>query len=101
MNKLNILNNKIDEVVIHKYKHLHDITLPKPNQRDVTVLIGSDHPELVLHQEFKIRKPGNPAAIKTKLGWMFMKGKRQLVNRSQCNYLSKITSPKIQKNFGK
>ena len=89
MNKLNILNNKIDEVVINKYKHLHDITLPKPNQRDVTVSIGSDHPELVLHQEFKIRKPGNPAAIKTKLGWMFMKGKRQLVNRSQCNYLSK------------
>ena len=68
MNKLNIPNNKIDEVVINKYEHLHDISLPKPNQSDVTVLIGSDHPELLLHQEFKIGKPGDPVAVKTKLG---------------------------------
>ena len=88
MNKLNIPNNKIDEVVINKYEHLHDISLPKPNQSDVTVLIGSDHPELVLHQELKIGKPGYPVTVKTKLGWMLMGGKRQLVNRSQCNYLS-------------
>ena len=34
MNKLNIPNNKT-EVVINKYEHLHDISLPKPNQSDV------------------------------------------------------------------
>ena len=33
MNKLNIPNKKIDEVVISKYEHLHDITLPKPSKR--------------------------------------------------------------------
>ena len=88
MNKLNIHNNKIDEVVINKYEHLHYISLPKPNRSDVTVLIGSYHPELLLHQEFKIGEPGDLVAVKTKLGWMFMGGKRQLVNRSQCNYLS-------------
>ena len=88
MNKLNIPNNKIDEVVISKYEHLHDISLPKPNKSNITVLIGSDHPELLLHQEFKKAKPGDPVAVKTKLGWMLMGGKRQLGNRSQCNYLS-------------
>ena len=46
MNKLIIPNNKIDEVVISKYEHLHDISLPKPNKGDITVLIGSDRPEL-------------------------------------------------------
>ena len=59
MNKLNIPNNKIDEVVIGKYENLH-ISLPKPNKGDITVLIGSDHPELLLHQGFKIGKPGHP-----------------------------------------
>ena len=59
MNKLNIPNNKIYEVVVSKYEHLH-ISLPKPSKGDITVLIGSDHPELLLHQGFKIGKPGNP-----------------------------------------
>ena len=89
MNKLNIPNNQIDEVVIRKYEHLHDISLRKAKKGDVTVLIGSDHPELLLHQEFKIGKPGDPVTVKTKLGWMLMGGKRLLGNRSQ------ITSPKI------
>ena len=55
---------------------------------DITVFIGSDHPKLLLYQEFKIGKPGDPAEVKTKLVWMLMGGKRQLGNRSQCNYLS-------------
>ena len=76
MNKLNIPNNKIDEAEIHKYEHLHDISLPKPDKGDVTVLIVSDHAELLLHQEFKIGKQGDPVAVKTKLGWILMGGKR-------------------------
>ena len=39
MSKLNILNNKIDEIVVNKHEHLHDISLPKLNQSDVTILI--------------------------------------------------------------
>ena len=31
MNKLNITNNKIGEVIINKYEHLHDSSLPKLN----------------------------------------------------------------------
>ena len=53
MSKLNIPNNKIDEVVMNKYEHLHDIPLPKLNQSDVKVLIGSEYPELLPHQELK------------------------------------------------
>ena len=53
MSKLNIPNNKIDEVVMNKYEHLHDISLPKLNRSDVKVLIGSEYPELLPHQELK------------------------------------------------
>ena len=96
-NKLNIPNYKIDEVVINKYEHLHDISLPKPNKSDVTVLIRSEHPELLLHQEFKIGKSGDSVAVKTKLDWMLMGRKRQLVNRPQCNHLSEDNLEKFWK----
>ena len=70
MKKLNITNNKIDQVVIDKYEYLHDISLPKLNQSHVIVFIGSEHPSLLLHQEFKKGKPRHPVAFKTKLCWM-------------------------------
>ena len=50
MNNVNIPNSKIDEVVINKYEHLHNISLPKTNQSYVAVLIRSDYPELLIHQ---------------------------------------------------
>ena len=43
MNKFNVRHSKIDEVVVNKYEHLHDISLPKLHQSNVTVLIGFDH----------------------------------------------------------
>lgn len=88
MNTLNIPHNKIDNVVKNNYKHLHDISFPTLYQSDVTVLIGADHPELHLHQEFKTGNPGDPVAVKTKLGWMLMGGKRK-ENNINCNHLSK------------
>ena len=48
--------------------NIHDVSFPI---LDVTFLIGSDHPELLLHQ-FKIGKPGESAVVETKLGWMLM-----------------------------
>ena len=86
---VNIPNNKIDEVVINKYELLHDISLLKPNQSDITVLVESDQPELLLNQEFNIGKPGDPVAVQRKLSSMLMRWKQQLVDGCQCNYLSK------------
>ena len=63
-------------------------------------MIGSDHPELLVHQEFKIEKPENPVAIKTKMGWMLMGGKRQLVNRVQYNYLTEDNISENLQKFG-
>ena len=71
------------------------------NKGDVTVLIGSDHPELLPHQEFKTGKSGDPVAVKTKLGWMLMEGKRQLGNKSQCNYLSEDNISESLEKFWK
>ena len=42
---VNIPYNKIAEAVKNKYELLQDISLLKLNQSDVTVLVGSDHPE--------------------------------------------------------
>ena len=42
---VNIPYNKIAEAVKNKYELLQDISFLKLNQSDVTVLVGSDHPE--------------------------------------------------------
>ena len=75
---------------------MNGISLKKLN---LTILLGSGHPEIHFHQEFKIRKPEDPVAVKTKLGWMLMGGKQKLVNRSQCNYFSKDIISKNLENF--
>lgn len=45
---LNILHNKMEENVNRKYRHLHDLAFSKVNIYDIMVLIGTDHPELLL-----------------------------------------------------
>ena len=52
------------------WTHLQGIKFPKiPGNRQVDILIGSDHPELTLALEERSGKPGEPVARKTPLGW--------------------------------
>ena len=56
------------------YTYLKDINLPNIEPTDVTLVIGADFPELVLHEKHIAGKLGALYVIKTKLGWVLMGG---------------------------
>ncbi|CAM1295397.1 Uncharacterised protein r2_g452 [Pycnogonum litorale] len=52
------------------WAHLKGITFPRlPGHNSVDLLIGADHPELMLALEERLGKPGDPVARRTPLGW--------------------------------
>ena len=50
------------------YTYLKDINLPNIEPTDVTLVIGANFPELVLHEKHIAGKSGESYTIKTKLG---------------------------------
>ena len=53
-----------------KWEHLKNIPFPKaPGRKTINILIGSDHPELVLALTECYGPIGAPVARKTPLGW--------------------------------
>ena len=60
------------------YTHLRDIPIPKLHPGDVTLIIRTNFPKLLLNQEYKEGKHCEPYAIKTYLGWVLMGGNKRL-----------------------
>ena len=56
------------------YPHLRNIYIEHPVVDDVTILIGADMPELLLHQEYRKGQSHEPVAVRTKLGWVLFGG---------------------------
>ena len=54
---------------IGNWPHLQNIDLPKPTNKEVTILISSAHPEAFYVYEQKKAQPGMPYASKSLLGW--------------------------------
>ena len=54
---------------------------------DVTLLIGTDHANLLLHRDFRQGQNGDPTAVKTTLGWVLMGGSKGEGENSSCNYI--------------
>ena len=70
-------------VLKETFPHLSDINLPKLYNCDVTILIGTEFPQLLVNHEYRCSDNENdPFAVKTKLGWVLMGGK---TNRNQVN----------------
>ena len=55
---------------------------------DVTLLIGTDHADLLLHRDFCQGQNGEPTAVKTALGWVLMGGKKSIGEKGLCNFIS-------------
>ena len=87
---LNIRHHSYNvESLKETYTYLKDINLPNIEPTDVTLVIGADFPELVLHEKHIAGKSGAPYAIKTKLGWVLMGGpKSNLKNVIESNNMS-------------
>ena len=55
---------------IRRWPHFHDICLPETGDKKVTILIGSDRPDISDKQLDKREgECGQPCAVKTPLGW--------------------------------
>ena len=55
---------------IRRWPHFHDICLPETGDKKVTILIGSDRPDIIGQQLDKREgECGQPCAVKTPLGW--------------------------------
>lgn len=53
-----------------KYHHLRDLPIPTISHAQPLLLIGSDHPHLILPTEpVRCGPPDGPAAVKTTMGW--------------------------------
>ena len=55
---------------------------------DFTLLIGTDHADLLLHRDFRQRQNGEPTALKLTLGWVVMGGSKSEEEKSSCNFIS-------------
>ena len=87
---LNIPYDKITQKDIQNYPHLANVNLPCLNNTDVTILIGSDYPDLLLHYEYRKGNNDEPIAIRTKLGWVLMGGRNNPNSQiSHSNFMHK------------
>ena len=69
VHNLKIPFNRYDVSEIKKiHPHLKDIDFPVLKDSDVTLLIGADHADLLLHRDFRQGQNGEPTAVKTTLG---------------------------------
>ena len=57
----------------------------------VSLIIGTDFPELLIHFDFRSGEPRQPCVVKTKLGWISMGGKNSSLS---------LTSNSINTSFG-
>ena len=67
------------------YTHLRDIPIPKLHPGDVTLIIGTNFPKLLLNQEYEEGKHFEPYAIRTYLGWVLMGGNKRLNTSANSN----------------
>ena len=88
--KLNICHHSYNiKSLKETYTYLRDVSLPNIEPTDVTLVIGADSPELVLHEKHIAGKSGEPYAIKTRLRWILMGGsKSNLKNTIELNNMS-------------
>ena len=77
VNNLDIPYKKYDTSEIkQKYPQFNGIEFPQLKDLDVTIFIGTDHADFLLHREFRVGRDGEPMAVKTKLGWVLMRGSK-------------------------
>ena len=82
------------------YPHLQGIEFPKVKHKEVTVLIGSNHADLLIHRESRSGKEGDPIAVKTTLGWTLLGGIKD--NQSlNCNIISSNEIDDLNENVKK
>ena len=72
----------------HRWAHLKDVPLHECKDVRPLLLIGSDHPELVVPMESRFGPEGAPVAVRTELGWAVQGPTMNHRHRGELNYMS-------------
>ena len=88
VNNLDIPCKKYDTSEIkQKYPQFNGIEFPQLKNLDVTIFIGTDHADLLLHREFHVGRDGEPMTVKTKLGRVLMRGSKHNKRKGSPSFL--------------
>ena len=99
VNNLDIPYKKYDTSEIkQKYPQFNGIEFPQLKDLDVTIFIGTDHADLLLHREFRVGRDGEPMAVKTKLGWVLMRGSKHNKRKGSSSFLFNNSISTIDQN---
>ena len=60
----------------HWYPHLNRIEFPRPKDLHETILISTDHTDLLLHREFRLGRYRESMEVNSKLGWVVIGGSK-------------------------
>lgn len=80
------------------YPYLNGIEFPRLKDLGETKPIGSDHGDLLLHREFRVGRDGESMAVKMKLVWVLMEGRKRNNREGSCNFLCRNYSSAIVQN---
>ena len=94
VSRLDIKRHNVDlPKVKTEYQQLRHIDLLSPNPNDITLLIDTDFPNLLVNFDFRCGGNHEPYGVRTKLGWVLMGGrtlKRKNVNVNRTEILPHI-----------
>ena len=68
---LNLPSQRVTRSMIQSWPHLQSLSIPEVDSRDVTILLGANALDAILHQEARRGAPGQPVAVHTAFGWTF------------------------------
>ena len=74
------------------YQHLQGIDKPSISSSDITVLIGTDMRQLLIHQEYEAGKENEPYAVRAELGWVLIGSKSSKSEKSVTNNVCLVHS---------
>ena len=70
-----------------KYSHLQDKEYPKVKTDKVTVLLGTNHADLLVHLQYRTGKDGERVSLKIALGWLIVGGTKLNKLNMNCNVI--------------
>ena len=69
VSQLNLPPQKISKSMMKSWAHLEGLDMPEVNSSEVTVLLGANVIDAILHREVRRGNQGQPAAVLTAFGW--------------------------------
>ena len=87
--------------VLNKLAHFRDIEFPQVANATVTLLIGTDSPEMFCTSEFRKGCGGQPVAVRTPLGWSLLGPSLSLSVSKNCPVNFVNTDPSLQTDIAR